>query len=360
MMKKNLKVIGTVLAAIFVATMTFVSCSKDISGWTTDYEAAKKYAAKEGKNIFLFFSGDDWDGQSSTFKTNIANTDEFISTIGKDYVLVNLDFSQEEYAKIDIDKDKATKEEKKNVEAVQKKYDELERIANLYNVQSYPSVYLTTPEGYVIATIPYKSEVTTTADYALAVTEKSEDVEKFTSLARAVSTAKKIDRVKAIDELYEASDQNYSGLLEDLMREVPTLDKNDETGLVGKYEMQVAYIDAIAMARKGDSDAAAQVFVDACGKGHFDNETTQEAYYTAAYVLAASGNMNYDKMLELLQKAYDADPQSAHAEEIQRTSEAVKSMQEQEAAKAAAEGPATEEDSTAATKTESATEEVAE
>lgn len=344
-MKKNVKVFSLILAALFTVAMT--GCSKKITGWTNDYEAAKKYAAKEGKNIFLFFSGDDWDGQSATFKTNIANTEEFISTIEKDYVLVNLDFSQDEYSAADVDPDKATKDEKKKAEAVTKKYDELERVATLYNVQSYPSVYLTTPEGYVIANIPFDATITTTADYALKVTEKSEDVEKFTALARAVTSAKKLDRVKAIDELYEATDQNYSGLMSDLMREVPTLDKDNETGLVGKYEMQVAYLDAIEKAKNGDSDAASQIFVDACEKGHFDNATKQEAYYTAAYVLAASGNMNYVKMLDLLQKAYDADPQSDHAEEITRTTEAVKSMQAQEEAQKAAEGPATEQDSAA-------------
>ena len=336
MMKKNVRVIIATVAALLAATMAFTGCSKkETSAWTTDYEAAKKTAAKKGKNIFLLFSGDDWDGTSKTFKDAVANTDEFVSTMSKDYVLVNLDFSQTEYATTNIDESTATKKEKKAADAMKAKYEEKERVAQMYNVESYPAVYITTPEGYVIANIPYDETIKTTADYTAKIAEKSADIEKVTALVKAVVNAKKTDRVKAIDALYEAAEPNYRSLLGDLMREVPTLDKNNETGLVGKYEMQTAYLDAVEKARKMDTDGAVQVFLDVCDKGHLENSEKQEAYYTAAYILAASGGTDYDRMIELLQKAYDIDPTNEHAQEITGTIAAVKEMKEKAAATAA-------------------------
>lgn len=341
-MKKSVRLMVAVFAALVATTMAFSGCSKkETSAWKTDYEAAKKTATKQKKNIFLLFSGDDWDGQSAKFKENIANTQDFISTMGKDYVLVNLDFSQKEYEATNIDEAKATKEEKKNAEKVKKVYEEKERISQLYNVQSYPAVYITTPQGYVIATIPYDDTITTTNDYAAKVTEQSEAVKKFTDLANAVASSKKIEKVNAIDALYEETDPAYRNLLENLMREVLTLDKENTTGLLGKYEMQIAYIDAVAKARDQDVEGAAKVFTDACDKGHFDNSQKQEAYYTAAYVLAASNNENYDEMIDLLNKAFNADPKNEHADEITQTINAVKQMQAAKAAQAKTEGPAT-------------------
>ena len=340
-MKKSVRLMTAMFAALVATTMAFTGCSKkETSAWKTDYEAAKKTATKQGKNIFLLFSGDDWDGQSATFKQNIANTEEFISTVGKDYVLVNLDFSQTEYEGANIDETTATKKEKKAADKIKKLYEEKERVAQLYNVESYPAVYLTTPQGYVLATIAYDETITTTTDYAAKIAEQSETVAKITELTKAVTAVKKIDRVNAIDALYEGTDPNYRSLLSDLMREVLTLDKENTSGLLGKYEMQVAYIDAVAKARAQDVDGAAKVFTDMCETGHLDNDQKQEAYYTAAYVLAASSSDKYDEMIDLLNKAYDANPTSDHASEITQTIEAVKQMQAAQAAQAAAEGPA--------------------
>ena len=58
-------------AALFLASALLSGCQKKAAGWNgwlTDFEKAEKEAAKKGKNIFLLFSGEDWDGKTSEFR----------------------------------------------------------------------------------------------------------------------------------------------------------------------------------------------------------------------------------------------------------------------------------------------------
>lgn len=339
-MKKSVRLMVAVFAALVATTMAFTGCSKKgAAAWKTNYETAKKSASRQHKNMFLLFSGDDWDGKSQSFKENIGNTDEFTKTIGKDYILVNLDFSQTEYAKANVDDTKATDKEKKAAGKIKTLYDEKNRIANLYRIQSYPSMYIVTSDGYVIANLPYDEKVTVPADYIKTVAAKKADCNDFNELVKNVKKAKKLDRVKAIDALYTKTDPSYAALLGDLIREVPELDKNNETKLLGKYEMQVAYLDATEKVQSQDVEAASQIFVDLCDKGHLEAKDKQDAYYLAAYVLAAGQSTDYDKMIELMNKAIEVNPTGETVGQIQQTIEAVKTMQAYQQKEGPAEAP---------------------
>ncbi|MBQ3981892.1 MAG: thioredoxin family protein, partial [Treponema sp.] len=98
----------SVFGALFV--LSFFSCSNG-KKWYTNFDEASAKAKKSGKNIFLLFSGDDWDNTSADFKTNVLQTEEFAKEIGKKYILLNLDFSQNEYEKTEVEEN-ATEEEK--------------------------------------------------------------------------------------------------------------------------------------------------------------------------------------------------------------------------------------------------------
>jgi len=138
-MKKGLLKIG---ATLFAATLLLSGCSKK-AAWYTDLDEAKAYAKKTDKNIFLLFSGDDWVAESKTFKDTIANSEEFIKAASKDYVLVNIDFSQEEYAKTAL-ADDATEEQQKEAERIYALYEKKTEVAQKYNLYQYPSMFLLT------------------------------------------------------------------------------------------------------------------------------------------------------------------------------------------------------------------------
>src|SRR5574344_416452 len=64
-MKKSVRLLVAVFAALVATTIALIVCTKKSSAsFKTDYEAAKKSATRHHTDIFLLFSGDDWDTQS--------------------------------------------------------------------------------------------------------------------------------------------------------------------------------------------------------------------------------------------------------------------------------------------------------
>ncbi len=64
-------------------------------GWIEDFAAAKAQAAKEGKKIFMAFSGSDWCGWCVKMDKDVYSKPEFVEKAKKDYVLVMIDCPQD-------------------------------------------------------------------------------------------------------------------------------------------------------------------------------------------------------------------------------------------------------------------------
>ena len=62
--------------------------------WNYDFDAAKKKAAAENKNILLVFSGSDWCARCIELERNVWQTEEFKSESKKNWVLLRADFLQ--------------------------------------------------------------------------------------------------------------------------------------------------------------------------------------------------------------------------------------------------------------------------
>lgn len=322
-MKRNIILTAVLLAVVISVT----GCAKK-GAWLTDYEEAKKIAAKQNKNMIVFFSGDDWDEKSAALKENITNKPEFIKAAKKDYVLVNIDFSQDIYQKVlSFDEETATDADKKEYDRINAEYEAKAEIARQYNLASYPTLYVATAEGQVVTLYEYYEEVDSLDSMIGRLERLKEKVEEINTLSENVKKATGIERVKAIDALYEATAASYRITLNDLIREIPELDKNNETGLLGKYEIQICYLDAIELASTQDVEGASKVFEIAAENGHLDLEQKQEAYYTGAYILTSAAEFNYPRMIELLQKAFDVNPEGSHANDILETLNAIKDLQ---------------------------------
>jgi thioredoxin-related protein len=96
--------------------------------WLTDFEEARKIAAKEDKSILIDFTGSDWCGWCIKLKKEVFSHDEFVKEASKDFVLVELDFPK---------KNNQSEEEKAANKALVKKY----------NVQGFPTIILADAEG---------------------------------------------------------------------------------------------------------------------------------------------------------------------------------------------------------------------
>lgn len=105
--------------------------------WLTDFEKAKKQAAKQGKSILIDFTGSDWCGWCIKLKKEVFSHEEFVKEASKDFVLVMVDFP-----KADI----LTEEQKDaNVE-----------LGKVYGVKGFPTIILTDAKGKKFAQTGYR------------------------------------------------------------------------------------------------------------------------------------------------------------------------------------------------------------
>lgn len=293
------------------AALLLASCGKQAE-WYSDFETAKKAAKKSEKDIYLLVSGDDWADTSLPFKEKVVN-DEFVKASKDKYILVNVDFSEKEFAKTELASD-ASDAEKKEAEKIKAEYDKKSKVVNLYPVTAWPQAYILSSDGYILLALNYDADIEDTEDYLEYIEENKEKIETTRTLISDVKSSKGLDKVYAIEKLINEANTN-SRIYRDLVKEVIKLDSNNETGLLGKYELSETYFVIYDMIAE-KKEVTPQPFIDVVEKGHLSQEQIQEAYYDAAYLMANTGSRDYNLMEELLDKAYKADIEGENAKEI--------------------------------------------
>lgn len=89
-----MKKIGLVL--VCVLSVLLVSCGrkKDLNGWFSDFEAAKRAAKSKGKNIVLFVNSIYDTKGTEDGVSLLLGTPEFTKSVSEDFVCVHFDFSK--------------------------------------------------------------------------------------------------------------------------------------------------------------------------------------------------------------------------------------------------------------------------
>jgi protein disulfide-isomerase len=96
--------------------------------WMHDFEAAKAKAAKEGKPIFINFTGTDWCGWCIKLEKEVFSQKAFQDYAKENLVLVEVDFPKK-------------KEQSAELKEQNKKLDKE------YGVEGYPTLYLLDAQG---------------------------------------------------------------------------------------------------------------------------------------------------------------------------------------------------------------------
>jgi uncharacterized protein YyaL (SSP411 family) len=126
-----IKLLPTLGVSAFLTVSAFAA-----EGWMTDFEAAKKKAAEEKKNLLVDFTGSDWCHWCKVIDKEIFSKPEFKGA--ENFVLVELDYPR--------DKSKQSEElQKQN-----------EMLAEKYMIKGYPTIYLMTAEGKPFASTGYR------------------------------------------------------------------------------------------------------------------------------------------------------------------------------------------------------------
>lgn len=332
-----MKKIFTFICAAFVV-FALVSCAKkettDEFGWYSDFDAAKKAAQKDNKSIILYFSALDTDGESEDWNDRIFKTTEFKEKFSPDFVFCNLDFSDSRFNAVyslgdETDSDSEDASDEENGEAAGKKSKKSAKetsrlqqklsgdmlLASYYAVESFPAIRLLTKQGYVIS--PLLVEQNYDIDDVQSEIEKSgERRTQITNLLTTISTGKKDEALKAIDELYDTTEDEYKFLLSDLHEKYIKLDKNNESGGTVDHIFQLANARAQVAFFENDIEKAVKELELPLNYAILTPENRLQAYYSVGYFLAMSGSTDYDRIIDYFQKAHDSAPESEYAEYI--------------------------------------------
>ncbi|HQC27181.1 MAG TPA: thioredoxin family protein [Treponemataceae bacterium] len=289
------------LIPCLVIILLLIACSSTPTEahWLYDYEEAQGLAEQENKNILLFFVGSDWDEVSIALSSDVFPSKPFLSKIASKYILVQLDFPQDE--------DLITEEQ------FYRNYD----VANRFALEGIPSAVLTTKEGYVIDTYSGVLDAEKASDF---INQIQKSKKKSTTI---ISTVKKMDKAegpkkaKLVDTILNQLNSDYTYLHSELIAQIPEHDPDNTTKLHEKYLLQLTYPKSMEALYAGDYENAIQMLVEVAENKKISKKDSQEAYYTAAY-LNAQMELEDELTIAYLQLAYDIDPESEIAQNVQQ------------------------------------------
>jgi hypothetical protein len=305
-MKKRIAIL------IAAAVVLMAGCSKTQTTWITDFDEAKAASQKSKKDLLIAFTGSDWNDPSKELITGTFTAD-FFKRASKSYVLCNIDIVQDEKL---MDKAK-----------LEKNYG----TATKYGVQALPFVALLTHEGDLYGASATDDTCKTTDGFLKFLDTFKDARKKLVDLKKAIKTSKGVERAKNIDTFLEAVKPAQRENYDLMMREVPTLDPDGKAGFKGKYELQIAYLDAIKLYQAGKLIEAGDCFLKLTAEGTSLNAAQlQEAWYMGAYMNAMSGKVENAKVLEWLEKAIAADPNNPGTAQIKATIEQIKAQPAQD------------------------------
>lgn len=271
-------------------------------GWTSNFEAAKKQAAEQKKDLLIDFTGSDWCGWCIKLNEEVFKHDAFKTGVKDSFVLVELDFPK--------DKSKLTEE-------TQKQNKEL---SGKYGVKGYPTILLADAQGKPYAATGYQkggpekyvdhlNELRgrkTKRDEAFAAAEKAEGLEKAKALVSALDAM----------ELDDAMVANFYG---DVAARITAADPKDETGFAAKATAKKRFADfqekLQEFGREQDHDGALGLVDKTLTEGGLGKDETQQIMLIRAAILAEKEK--FDDALKALDDAQAFHPEGPMGDVIE-------------------------------------------
>ncbi len=134
-MKKHILATLSLASTLFFAPSAYAGAD----GWVTDFEAAKKQAIAENKDLLVDFTGSDWCGWCIKLSEEVFSQDEFKKTAPEKFVLVELDFPNDT-SKMD-----------------EKTIAQNKMLAQQFQIKGYPTILLLDANGLPYAKTGYQA-----------------------------------------------------------------------------------------------------------------------------------------------------------------------------------------------------------
>lgn len=283
-------------------------------GWTDDFEAAKAEAAEKGQSLLMDFTGSDWCGWCIKLNEEVFSKDPFKEGVKDKFVLVELDYPQ--------DQSKLSDETKKQNEKLQEQYA----------ITGFPTIVLADTKGRPFATGGYREggaeAYVSFLDGQLGkLKARNEAFDK----AEKLEGTEKAEALVAALEAMELSDELVAEFYDATVSEIKAADPEDTTGFSAKMEEKKQYaafeMKLNSLAREGDHEAALKFVDETIEKDEFKGESKQQIAMIKAMILAQL--TRFDESLVAFDAAKEINPNSELGERIGSFKERVAQMAEE-------------------------------
>jgi thioredoxin-related protein len=309
-----MKMIKNTLFSALLLGMTATAFAAG-DAWITDFEAAKKKAAAENKDLLVDFTGSDWCSWCIKLNKEVFAHAPFNAGVADTFVLVELDYPR--------DKSGLSEElQKQNAE-----------LKDTYHISGFPTILLLDAKGRPYARTGYQKGGP--ESYVTHLNElRSKRVKRDESFAAAdklKGVAKATALVAALSDLPESQMSHYENVTE----EIATLDPKDETGFTAKKELKVAIKglekEVTTLGRADDMKGAAAK-VDAFLAAH-KLDTEQQQNLLGMKVSLGLQSKDFDLAMAAIDAIIAADPESANGKRAAGFKPNLLKMKEEAAAK---------------------------
>lgn len=298
-------------ALVFAAAPVFALGN---NGFYADMDSGLAAAKKSSQSVLVFITQEGEDEHSASFMETVRS-DEVQGQIASKYALVHMDFSQSAFQKTvvrDADSKEVQEEAKKAADVMQKN----SRFAALINPEFTPAVYMFTSEGYYVSHLVLKGDEKADG-FMVALKADEVKLNAIREMIAKTKVGKSLEKVSAIDALFEATQPEYRFFLIDLVNEAINLDKKNKSGLMSKYIITRTEYDAMICFYDNNASGAVNAYVKAAKEKFLSAEEKQQAYYMAALVLVkSSGPESVPMIVNYLEKSLEAAPKSAVASKV--------------------------------------------
>lgn len=205
----------------FLLLPAFAQESKDL--WIQDFAKAKEQAKAEKKDLLIDFTGSDWCGWCIKLDKEVFSQSAFTGAAPKDFILVKLDFPNDESL--------VTPEIKK----------QNEQLGKQYSIRGYPTILLTDADGVVYGQTGYKAGGPD--KYVAMLAEMKKQGAAFQAAMVRATGKQGMERATALDEALSSIDaevvKNHHLAA---MEEIVKIDADGKGKLKEKYEAKVKEI----------------------------------------------------------------------------------------------------------------------
>ena len=280
-------------SCIFLSIFSYFSCASVQSAWFTDASKMKKEVQSAKKDAFILFTGSDWDDESQKLLAKRIDRELFLR-YGKQFLFYHVDIVRNEDA----------------MNAKQLKTNYL--LFSKYGVGDLPHIVARCFEGDVY----YSSHLDTNAGIDDVMNNVITQRKKVQKLKDEIRFSSSVEKIRAIDTFFSSIYNADHAMYDDLRMQAIEADPENESGLLGRFQMMVASLkdEKLVVQKKHLTAADEYIILLKAESGRatpsLKPEERQNAWYQIAYLYALSKKVENEKIVYCLKNAISAAPES--------------------------------------------------